>query len=388
MTNRNQIVITHVWEQPVLIYMENDKIYDVIFGEENREHIEVGDIYIGKVQNIVHNINAAFVEVKKGTLCYLSLNEIAHGKKIKCGDELVVQVTKAAVKTKQPVVSLSPEVAGRYVVVSTRTGKKTFSKKIVDQNRCKELQQLLNEFSDEEYGLVLRTNAQTAKDEDIMAECHRLLSEVHEQMEKSKFLTCFSLVRKEDSFYKKYLNSCKWEDIHRIITDEKNIYEELCQMCGDIVQFYQDDNYPMDKLFGITSKLEKALEKRVWLKSGGYLVIEPTEALTVIDVNTGKAIDGKRNKETTFYKINSEAALEVARQIRMRNLSGIILIDFIDMNKKENQDNLMALLREELNKDKTKTTLVDITKLGLVEITRMKKNRPLSCYVRKKENGL
>ena len=112
----------------------------------------------------------------------------------------------------------------------------------MDQNRCKELQQLLNEFSDEEYGLVLRTNAQTAKDEDIMAECHRLLSEVHEQMEKSKFLTCFSLVRKEDSFYKKYLNSCKWEDIHRIITDEKEIYEELRQMCGDIVQFYQDDN--------------------------------------------------------------------------------------------------------------------------------------------------
>ena len=388
MTNRNQVVITHIWEHPVLIYMENDKIYDVLFGEEDNEKIAVGDIYVGKVQNIVSNINAAFVEIKKSVLCYLSLNEcreLSNGKKIKCGDELVVQVTKAAVKSKKPVVSLFPEVAGRYVVVSTTSNKQTFSKKIVDEQRCVELKQLLDGFAGEEYGMVLRTNAQTASDEEIVKECQHLLSELHEQMDKSQFLACFSLVRKEDSFYRKYINSCKWEEIDRIITDDNEIYCELHDMCGDIVQLYQDASYPLDKLLGLSSKIEKGLEKRAWLKSGGYLVIEPTEALTVIDVNTGKAIDGKRNKETTFYKINCEAALEAARQIRMRNLSGIILIDFIDMNKKENQFKLMELLRQELAKDKTKTSLVDITKLGLVEITRMKKNRPLSSYCQRKE---
>ena len=119
------------------------------------------------------------------------------------------------------------------------------------------------------------------------------------------------------------------------------------------------------------------MDKRVWLKSGGNIIIEPTEALTVIDVNTGKAIQGKRQRETTFYKINVEAAIEAARQIRARNISGIILIDFIDMQDKENEEKLMALFREELKKDKIKTTVIDITKLGLLELTRMKKNPPL-----------
>ena len=167
------------------------------------------------------------------------------------------------------------------------------------------------------------------------------------------------------------------EDFDRLITDLPEIYEELQPVYGEFVQYYEDESYPLDKLLGISSKLAKAFEKKVWLKSGGNLVIEPTEALTVIDVNTGKAVDGKRKKETTFFKINCEAAMESARQIRMRNLSGIILIDFIDMKEKENIQKLMHLLRTELAKDMTKTVLVDMTKLGLVEITRMKKSPPL-----------
>ena len=155
------------------------------------------------------------------------------------------------------------------------------------------------------------------------------------------------------------------------------MYEELSGFCGDRAVFYQDEAYSLDKLLGLSSKLEKALGKKVWLKSGGSLVIEPTEALTVIDVNSSRAVAGKRSQETTFFRINCEAAREAARQIRMRNISGIILIDFIDMKERENQKKLMELLRAELERDKTRTALVDITKLGLVEITRMKVNRPL-----------
>ena len=166
-------------------------------------------------------------------------------------------------------------------------------------------------------------------------------------------------------------------NFERIVTDLQSVYEELYPIYGDKVELYSDDSYSLDKLLGISTKLLKANEKKVWLKSGGNLVIEPTEALTVIDVNTGKAVDGRRNKETTFYKINCEAAIEAARQIRMRNLSGIILIDFIDMKEQEHVEELMQLLRMKLSEDKVKTVLVDITKLGLVEITRMKKNPPL-----------
>ena len=182
---------------------------------------------------------------------------------------------------------------------------------------------------------------------------------------------------REASFYLKYIRSLELSNFERIVTDLQSVYEELYPIYGDKVELYSDDSYSLDKLLGISTKLLKANEKKVWLKSGGNLVIEPTEALTVIDVNTGKAVDGRRNKETTFYKINCEAAIEAARQIRMRNLSGIILIDFIDMKEQEHVEELMQLLRMKLSEDKVKTVLVDITKLGLVEITRMKKNPPL-----------
>lgn len=377
MNNRRQVVITHLQGRQVMLYMENEKIYDVLVGEEeDADAVAVGDIYVGRVQNIVQNISAAFVEVKKDVICYLPLSECA-GQKIRCGDELVVQIKKAAVRTKQAVVTLYPELAGRYCVISTKTCEKGISKKIKDPDRTRQLKELLEQYKEEEYGILLRTNAAYATPEEIRSECDKMVEEMHERMEHGRYMACFSLLRGEDPFYVKYINSCRLEELDRIITDDGEICRELQTLYGNLVQYYQDTVYPLDKLLGIQSKLAKAYEKRVWLKSGGNLVIEPTEALTVIDVNTGKAVEGKRNKETTFFKLNCEAAVEAARQIRMRNLSGIILIDFIDMKKTQHQDELMALLRTELAKDKTRTALIDITKLGLVEITRMKKNKPL-----------
>ncbi|MCH5252159.1 MAG: ribonuclease E/G [Lachnospiraceae bacterium] len=377
MNNRNQIVITRLQNKTVMLYMEGDSIFDVLVGEEeNAQALQVGDIYLGKVQNIVQNINSAFIEVKKDVICYLPLSEFGE-RKVKCGDEIVVQVRKAAVKSKQAVVTVYPEVAGRFCVVSTKDSTKSISRKIEEKETRDRLKHILAEFESEEYGIVLRTNAATSSDEEIIKECHTLLRDIHEQMEHSRYKTCFSLLRKEKAFYLKYIQSCQAEEWDRIITDEEEIYTQLQPVYGDKVVFYEDDSYSLDKLLGISSKLKKAFEKRAWLKSGGYLVIEPTEALTVIDVNTGKAIDGKRNKETTFFKINCEAALEAARQIRMRNISGIILIDFIDMKQKGHKQELMELLRAQFAKDKTRTSLVDITKLGLVEVTRMKKNKPI-----------
>lgn len=381
MNGRRQVVITKISGKRILLYMENEKIYDVLVESVNHDPA-VGNIYVGKVQNIVKNISAAFVEVQKGVLCYLPLSECAENP-VKCGDEIVVQVKKAAVKTKQAVVTRFPELVGRFCVVSTGDHKKGISKKISDPLLREKLLGILDIFQNEPYGLVLRTAAQNESPEIIEKECKMLLDEMHEKMEHSKFQTCFSMLRGEVPFYFRYLYGCQPENLDRIITDDREIFESLQNEYSDrddtrsLLSFYEDDSYSLDKLLGISVKLEKALEKRVWLKSGGNLVIEPTEALTVIDVNTGKAIEGRRNKETTFFQINCEAAREAARQIRLRNISGIILIDFIDMRKKEHQIELMTMLRQELQKDKTRTSLVDITKLGLVEITRMKLNPPL-----------
>lgn len=377
MNHRNQIVITTIQGKTVMVYMENEKIYDVLVGEDVLESsLEVGDIYVGKVQNIVTNIQAAFIELDKDIVCFLPLSEIRE-RKIKGGEELVVQVKKAAVKSKQPVVTIYPEIAGRYCVISTKSATKGISKKILSEERQNQLKKLLLQFENEPYGIILRTSAETAEDEEILSDCRELLEQIHDLMKYSSYKTCFSRIYKESPFYLKYIRSCNLPEVHRIITDLPSVYEELHPQYGSLVERYEDETYPLDKLLGISSKLAKAFDKRVWLKSGGNLVIETTEALTVIDVNTGKAIDGKRNKETTFYKINCEAAIEAARQIRLRNLSGIILIDFIDMKRKENMQQLMKLLREEVAADQTKTTVVDMTKLGLVEITRMKKNPPL-----------
>ena len=340
MTNRSQIVITKVQDKTILVSVHNDKLYDVLVENEENTSGNVGDIFVGKVQNVVDNIHAAFVEFEKNKVGFLPLSE-CQGKTVKAGDEFVVQIKQAAVKTKQPVVTIFPDIAGRCAVV------------------------------------ILRTSAKAASEEEIRKECTGLLKQMHELMDYSEYKTRFSCLYREASFYLKYIRSLELSNFERIVTDLQSVYEELYPIYGDKVELYSDDSYSLDKLLGISTKLLKANEKKVWLKSGGNLVIEPTEALTVIDVNTGKAVDGRRNKETTFYKINCEAAIEAARQIRMRNLSGIILIDFIDMKEQEHVEELMQLLRMKLSEDKVKTVLVDITKLGLVEITRMKKNPPL-----------
>lgn len=377
MTGRKEIVITHYEGRPILMYQMDDKPYDLIVGEEpESEALEVGDIFVGRVQNIVPNINAAFIEVQKDVICYLPKTECA-GKKLRIGDEIVVQVKKAAVKTKQAVATTSIELVGTYSVVSMGNSTRGISKRIVQSEVRESLQALLTTYSEKEYGIMLRTNAAEVSIDVVKEECDRLCKELEDIVLYSQHKKGCTKLRAADSFYMAYIRNCRPEEYDRIVTDDETIFADLSERGVKGLEFYEDETYPLEKRMSVSTKLEKALSKRVWLKSGGNLVIEPTEALTVIDVNTGKAIDGKRNKETTFFKINCEAATEVARQMRLRSMSGIILVDFIDMQKRENQKELMALLQEELDKDKTRTALVDITKLGLVEITRMKSRPPL-----------
>lgn len=380
MNGRRQVVITKIWGKKTLLYIENDKIYDVIAEPEDADTPAPGNIYVGKIKNIVANINAAFIEVRAGVLCYLPFSENGKEQRMRPGDEIIVQIKKAAVKTKQAVATRFPEIAGNYCIVSMATDGFGISKKITDSRVLERLSEIKKKFETAPYGIVLRTAAQYAEPEIVEKECEKLLAELQEIMEHGKYLSRFSLLREETPFYIQYLYGCQEENLDRIITDDTSVYHTLQHEYNgqkEKLCLYEDDTFSLDKLLGITSKLKKALEKRVWLKSGGNLVIEPTEALTVIDVNTGKAIEGKRQMETTFFRINCEAAKEVARQIRMRGISGIILVDFIDLKDKKKQGEFLGILRSELQKDRIKTVFVDITKLGLVEITRMKKYPPL-----------
>ncbi len=372
------------------IYQDNDMVQVNVESLENESLL--GNIYIGKVKNIVRNINAAFVEIANGTMCYLSLEDCEapiyvnpkKNKKLTVGDELFVQVTKENVKTKAPMVVTSLSFTGKYVVLTH--GKLTLgiSNKINDEKRRVELKELLSSYKNKEYGLILRTNTKEAKDDLIKAEIERLIISYKKTLEFGIHKTCYSLIYKAPANYLCDIRDGQSKEIDEFITDDKEIYEEMKEFLTvfqpeDLskLNYYQDNQLSLSALYSVKTKLEKALQERVWLKSGGYLVIQPTEALTVIDVNTGKAIAGKKNEEETFYKINQEAAVMIAKQLRLRNLSGIIIIDFIDMKVKENKVKLMELLRNYCNKDNVKTTVVDMTALHLVEVTRKKVRKPL-----------
>ena len=180
----------------------------------------------------------------------------------------------------------------------------------------------------------------------------------------------------------KLLEGIPLSEYEEIVTDEEDLYKLFTDNFENIpVRFYQDDMLPLSKLYSIDTHLKEALGKKVWLKCGGYLVIEPTEAMVVIDVNSGKTDSHRKEKETYYLKINLEAAKEVARQLRIRNYSGMIMVDFINMEDKENNKILLSALDEYLRKDTTKTRLVDMTALGIVEITRKKERKPLSEWL-------
>ena len=211
----------------------------------------------------------------------------------------------------------------------------------------------------------------------------KLCKEYQVLKEQASTRICYSCLIGAPKEYLSELKNIYQEGLTDIIIEDKTIYIEAKAYIekeqpedADKLRLYEDKLLPLHKLYGIESQLTNALKERVWLKSGAYLVIQPTEALTVIDVNTGKCISKKKDDEA-YLKINLEAAKEAARQIRLRNLSGIILVDFINLSKEEYMDELLRVFRQELQKDPIATSLVDVTKLQLVEVTRKKVRKPL-----------
>lgn len=387
----NQLVIVK-HNTKVLSCLLEDKNLVQIHASDLEAGLVTGDVYIGKVKNIVKNINAAFVEIAKGVMCYYSLEDNGtpifvnqkKNDKVVIGDEIIVQIEKEGVKTKAPVVTSKISFTGKYAVISYGNTKLGISNKITDDDVKKRLKHLLQEYKNEEVGFVMRTNAAEASEEDIRKELDVLIKRYQMIREYGVHKSCFSVLYKSPANYLCDIRDGYDTEIEQIITDDPELYEEIKEYIRENQEqdlgkltFYEDKMLSLKCLYSIDTKLEKAMQERVWLKSGGYLVIQPTEALVVIDVNTGKAIAGKRKAEDTFFKINKEAAVEIAKQLRLRNLSGIIIIDFIDVKNQEYKDELMALLRTLLKKDPIRTVVVDMTPLNLVEVTRKKVRKPL-----------
>lgn len=367
---------------------EQGRISQLNFSETASKGI-LGNIYVGKVQNIVKNIHAAFIEIADGIMCYYSLDDKAdpvftNPKKdsvMKIGDEVIVQVSKEGMKTKLPSVSSNLNFTGRYLVLTSQRKELGFSGKLNKEEK-KRIREFLEGEMPENAGIIVRTNARNAKKEEILEELKNLQTRYETLLKKGHSRVCFSLLEEHMPDYLQTLQNVYTQTLDEIVTDDPEVFQVVqnylnCYGEYEIpLRFYEDKLLPLSKLYSLESVLERSLQERVWLKSGGFLVIQPTEAFVCIDVNTGK-FSGKKEIQETFRKINLEAAKEIAWQLRLRNLSGIILIDFINMENQEDKKELLHTLQAYLNQDPIKGTVVDITPLNIVEVTRKKVRKPL-----------
>lgn len=354
--------------------------------------LRIGGIYMGRISNIVKNLNAAFVEICPGVMGYLALDgalspivKQAHADgKLHAGDEVIVQIEREEIKTKVAALTVNFNLTGKYLVLVHGKPVIGVSAKITDPQKRKGLKELMEAQTDgESYGFIVRTNAQDASRDEILHEVEELKKRYQKIAGNGLYRTAFSVLEGPLPAYLSSLRDINAAMLGQILTDDEKLYEQIKDYLEEYqpedavkLMLYQDE-FPMQKRYSLKERIEEALHTKVWLKSGASIIIEPTEALTVIDVNTGKAVKGRARGDEFFLKINLEAAAEIAYQIRLRNLSGIIMVDFIDLESEEANEKLLAGMRELLAKDPVKAVVVDMTMLHLVEITRKKVRRPL-----------
>lgn len=401
---KGKILILEFRDKLLSMLIRRNRIVEIrAEARETEDACRIGNIYVGKVQNISANIGAAFVEIQKGVVTFLPLSEAKNAVltsrrpdgALKAGDELLVQLVREPLKTKQAGVSTALSLAGSYAVIESRNelsvGKRErlsddghegagvrVSSKMSKKYRhlykeLEPLQEIAKQFS-----LVIRTNADGLEDVSVViAEAQSLAAEMAHILEIGDKRVCFSCLHRSEPEYLSFIKNCYQSEYDEVVTDRREIYEMLLadgRISAGRVRYYEDTMLPLYKLYSVETKIQELLSRKVWLKSGAYLVIEQTEALISIDVNTGKYEAGKK-KEETYLKINLEAAEAIAEALRARNLSGMILVDFINMKKKEHNERLMESMKGFLAKDSVPAYVVDITGLGLMEITRKKKNK-------------
>ncbi|WP_230399923.1 ribonuclease E/G [Novisyntrophococcus fermenticellae] len=368
---------------------EKNRIVDLYVQKQGEEPL-LGNIYVGKVERVAKDLKAAFVRISKEKVCFLPLKECRHpvykmpGREgePKGGDELLVQVSREALKEKLPSVSANLNFTGKYLVLTTgETGLGVSSK--LGFNEKQRLKALLSPLKEEAIGIIVRTNAANASDEQIVAEYQELRKTCEKVLEYGISRTCFSCVKKALPQWETLIQSLPVEKLEEIVTDQPGEYQELehylsryPEVSHGILRFYEDSMFPMYKCYRLEKVLEDALKEKVWLKSGAFLVIQHTEAFIAIDVNSGKA-EMHRNPEDMHLGINLEAVREIAYQLRLRQLSGIILIDFINMKSREHRQKVIQMLAEYLKQDPSLAVVADMTKLQIVEVTRRKTRKCL-----------
>lgn len=379
-----RILLDAAVHQTRIALVDDGELVELIYDNKQKESI-VGNIYIGRVNNVLPGMLSAFVDIgseKNAYLSYAAKNGVPGENKPKIGQEVIVQVEKDGAGSKGPVVTTKLSFPGKFIVLIPNDSEIGISKKITETQERLRIKNIAEKLIPDNYGMIIRTEGRGRSEEDYHQEINSILSVSEQVIQKGTYLKAPAMLHKDISPALKAAREFFTDDIDEFIVNNKEEYENLLQITegyGDHskkkLRLYEY-NVPIFDNFFVESQIEKAFQKRAWLKSGGFLIIEQTEACVVIDVNTGK-YTGKKDLQTTIKKTNLEAADEVAKQIRLRNLSGMIIVDFIDMEAENDKIELRHALEKAVNKDRVKTVVVGMTELGLMQLTRKKTRPPL-----------
>jgi len=387
-------IIIHAGEEETKVAVLEDDVVMEVYIERSLAQRLVGNIFKGRVENVLPGMQAAFVDIGLEKNAFLYVEDALaprawngnHGEAaanisaiLRRGQEIIVQVVKAPIGSKGPRVTTHVTLPGRYLVLMPTMDYIGVSRRISSEKERERLKALAAQVKPQGMGLIVRTVAEGVDEGELQQDASILTRLWKKILTRAKNSTAPSLIHRDLELSQRILRDLFTEDVDRLVIDSRYEYEKIMDILEIIsprlrakVTLEMRNNIFKD--YGIDQEIEKALKRKVWLKSGGYIVIDQLEAFTAIDVNTGKFV-GTVDLEDTVLKTNLEAAGEIARQVRLRNIGGIIIIDFIDMQKEENRRRVLAALEEEFKKDKTKTNILGITELGLLELTR-KKVRP------------
>lgn len=391
---REEVLINATPRETRVALVENGIVQELMIERTSRRGI-VGNIYKGKVVRVLPGMQSAFVEIGSERAAFLHLSDIFQKEPengdlkieditqlISNGDELIVQVVKDPIGTKGARLSTQISIASRYVVFMPQTTHIGISQRIENEDERTRLKDIVETYEQANGGYILRTAADSIQDEKLHNDI-RFLNKLWDRLSsKIKDVKAGQIVHEDLSLLLRTMRDIDANNVDKVRVDSRASFNKVQAFIKEFIpelepklELYTGDR-PIFDLYNIEEDIQKALERDVQLKSGGYLVIDQTEAMTTIDVNTGAYV-GHRNLEETIFKTNLEAASALARQLRLRNLGGIIIIDFIDMIDEEHKRQVIRTLEKSLLKDNAKTHISEISSLGLVEMTRKRTHESL-----------
>ncbi len=412
----NEVLLNVESKEIRCAHLKNGTLNDLVIERKKTRQL-TGNIYRGKVTNILRNIQSAFIDIHEGENGFIHLSDIIENTKkfeqlfdmdfdldydiqkvetgkgnqnlnidevMKIDQPVLVQVVKEPIGTKGARLTSNVSIAGRYLVLLPNSPHRGVSRKIEDPSHRERLKKLIRSFEmPQDMGLICRTASCEATTDMLIDEAHELLASWQAIMEKFREAQTPTLLFEESNLIKRTVMTCLDKKYDRLLVDDYSVFQRCKRLTHRFshehplrIEYYRD-KVPMFERFNVEKEIEKALRRKIWLSIGGYLYIDRTEAMYTIDVNSGRSGGSSTDIEETLVRINLEAAVEIARQLRLRNIGGLVIVDFIDMKSRKNHRRVQERLKECMKEDSAKCTILSMSEFGLVEMTRQRNRESL-----------